>query len=137
MSLAPTWLAVAQSSHEPISRGEMVPRLGEIMLGKQWGHIKLWSAGKERNWSLAAYELAQMRASLAEAASLYSGIPLDDVAIMAGPIHSIDLAIESKDSAGFGKAFKETLVIARWGENSSKLRCPKIRRSAIRCLHHQ
>jgi hypothetical protein len=107
MSLAPTWLAVAQSSHEPISRGEMVPRLGEIMLGKQWGHIKLWSAGKERNWSLAAYELAQMRASLAEAASLYSGIPLDDVAIMAGPIHSIDLAIESKDSAGFGKAFKD------------------------------
>ena len=107
MSLAPTWLAVAQSSHEPISRGEMVPRLGEIMLGKQWGHIKLWSAGKERNWSLAAYELAQMRASLAEAASLYSGIPLDDVAIMAGPIHSIDQAIQSKDSAGFGKAFKD------------------------------
>lgn len=107
VSLASTWFAVAQSSHEPISRGDMVPRLGEIMLGKQWGHLKLWSAGKERNWSLAAYELAQIRASLAQAASLYSGIPLDDVAIMTGPIHSVDQAIQSKDSAGFGKAFND------------------------------
>ncbi|MBU6464776.1 hypothetical protein [Bradyrhizobium sp.] len=107
MSLAPTWFAVAQSAHEPISRGDTVPRLGEIMRGKQWGHIKLWFAGKERNWSLAGYELAQIRASLAQAASLYSGIPIDNVAIMAEPIRSIDQAIQSKDSAGFGKAFKD------------------------------
>jgi hypothetical protein len=107
LSLPPMALALAQSSQEPMSRGENLPRLGEIMLGKQWRHIKLWFAGKEHNWNLAAYELAQIRASLTDAASLYSGIPVNDVVTMAGPIQSIDKAIQSKDSAGFVKAFNE------------------------------
>jgi hypothetical protein len=110
VSLAPIALAVAQSSQEPLSRGESLPRLGEIMLGTQWRHIKLWFAGKEHNWNLAAYELAQIRASLSDAASLYSGIPVGDVVTMAGPIQSIDKAIQSKDSAGFVKAFNELTV---------------------------
>jgi hypothetical protein len=110
LSLPPMALALAQSSQEPMSRGENLPRLGEIMLGKQWRHIKLWFAGKEHNWNLAAYELAQIRASLTDAASLYSGIPVNDVVTMAGPIQSIDKAIQSKDSAGFAKAFNELTV---------------------------
>ena len=61
VSVPPMALALAQSSQEPISRGENLPRLGEIMLAKQWRHIKLWYAGKARNWNLAAYELAQIR----------------------------------------------------------------------------
>ena len=77
------------------------------MIAKRWRHIKLWFAGKQRNWNLTAYELAQIRASLAQAATLYSGIPVSDVAIMARPIQSIDNAIQSKDSAGFVKAFNE------------------------------
>jgi hypothetical protein len=107
VSVAPMALAIAQSSQEPISRGANLPRLGDIMIAKQWRHIKLWFAGKQRSWNLAAYELAQLRASLAEAATLYSGIPVSDVAIMAGPIQSIDKAIQSKDSAGFVKGFNE------------------------------
>lgn len=110
LSLAPMALAVAQSSQEPMSRGGNLPRLGEIMLGKQWRHIKLWFAGKGHNWNLAAYELAQIRASLIDAASLYSGIPVNDVVIMAGPIQSVDKAIQLKDSAGFVKAFNELTV---------------------------
>jgi hypothetical protein len=110
ISIAPMAFAVAQSSQDPMSRGGSLPRLGEIMLGKQWRHIKLWFAGKEHNWNLAAYELAQIRASLSDAASLYSGIPVSDVVIMAGPIQSIDKAIRSKDSAGFVKAFNELTV---------------------------
>jgi hypothetical protein len=107
MSVAPMALAVAQSSQEPMSRGENLPRLGEIMIAKQWRHMKLWFAGKQRNWNLAAYELAQIRAGLVEAATLYSGIPVSDVVTMVGPIQSIDKAIQSKDSAGFVKAFNE------------------------------
>jgi hypothetical protein len=57
-------LATAQSSREPMSRGEPFPRLGDIMLAKQWRHIKLWFAGRQRNRELAAYELAQIKASL-------------------------------------------------------------------------
>ncbi|UFX44487.1 hypothetical protein HAP47_0036845 [Bradyrhizobium sp. 41S5] len=107
VSVAPMALAIAQSPQEPMSRGANLPRLGDIMIAKQWRHMKLWFAGKQHNWKLAAYESAQMRASLAEAATLYSGIPVNDVAIMAGPIQSIDKAIQSKDSAGFMKAFNE------------------------------
>jgi len=107
VSVAPTALAVAQSPQEPMSQGANLPRLGDIMIAKQWRHIKLWFAGKRRSWNLAAYELAQLRASLAEAATLYSGIPVTDVVIMAGPIQSIDKAIQSKDSAGFVKGFNE------------------------------
>mgnify|MGYP001037477510 CR=1 len=110
VSLSPIALAVAQSTQEPMSRGEHLPRLGEIMQGKQWRHIKLWFAGKEHNWNLAAYELGQIRASLTDAASLYSGIPVNDVVTMAGPIQSIDKAIQSKNSADFVKAFNELTV---------------------------
>lgn len=107
VSVAPTALAVAQSSPEPMTRGDNLPRLGEIMLAKQWRHMKLWFAGKQRNWNLAAYELAQIRASLTEAAMLYSGIPVSDVVVMAEPIQSVDKAIQSKDSAGFVNAFNK------------------------------
>lgn len=107
VSVAPTALAVAQSSPEPMTRGDNLPRLGEIMLAKQWRHMKLWFAGKQRNWNLAAYELAQIRASLTEAAMLYSGIPVSDVVVMAEPIQSVDKAIQSKDSAGFVSAFNK------------------------------
>lgn len=105
VSVPPMALAFAQTLPEPISRGESLPRLGEIMLAKQWRHIKLWFAGKQHNWNLAAYELAQIKASLAQAATLYSGIPVSDILIMDAPIQSIDKAIQSKDSAGFAKAF--------------------------------
>jgi hypothetical protein len=105
--LAPLALALGQSSQEPMPRDGHVPRLGEIMLAKQWRHMKLWFAVKGRNWSLAAYELAQMRASLVDAATLYLSIPVSDVTIMAGPLQSIEKAIQSKDNANFIKDFAE------------------------------
>ena len=107
VSAAPVALAVAQTSQEPMARGENLPRLGDIMLAKQWRHIKLWFAGKQKNWELATYELAQIKASLADAAMLYSNIPVNDVVTMAVPIQSISKAIEAKDIAGFTKGFNE------------------------------
>ena len=107
VSIAPMALAFAQTAQEPISRGENIPRLGDIMLAKQWRHIKLWCAGKQQNWNLAAYELAQLRASLVDAATLYSNVPVNDVITMMGPIESLNKAIEIKDSARFTRAFNE------------------------------
>lgn len=102
--------AVAQSSREPMSRGGSVPRLGDIMLAKQWRHIKLWFAGRQKNWELAAYELAQMKSSLADAATLYANIPISDVEIMIEPLQSINKAIEAKDSTSFASAFNRLTV---------------------------
>jgi len=41
-----------------------VPALADIMTAVQWRHIKLWFAGKFRNWDLANYELRQIKVSL-------------------------------------------------------------------------
>ena len=102
--------AIAQSPREPMSRGDSISRLGDIMLVKQWRHIKLWFAGRQENWELAAYELAQIKSSLADAATLYANIPIDDVEIMLEPLQSINTAIETRDSVGFTGAFNQLTV---------------------------
>jgi hypothetical protein len=107
VTVEPIAIAVAQSAQESLARGDHVPRLGDIMIAKQWRHIKLWFAGSQHNWDLAAYELAQIKSSLADAALLYSNIPVSDVTNMAEPLQSIKRAIDSKDGMGFAKAFTE------------------------------
>ena len=73
-------IAAAQPPEE-----SYVQRLGDIMGITQLRHIKLWFAGKLRNWELAAYELAQIKASIEDAAQLYRGIPVEYVTMTAEP----------------------------------------------------
>ncbi|MBH5390243.1 hypothetical protein [Bradyrhizobium diversitatis] len=64
--------AIAQSDFPPsASAKQEVPRLVEVMGMAQLEHLKLWYAGKAKNWDLAAYELRQLTNSLAEAAVFY------------------------------------------------------------------
>ncbi|MGC2410896.1 MAG: hypothetical protein WA441_13110 [Methyloceanibacter sp.] len=91
-----------------VAQGEAyVPSLGDIMGATQLRHVKLWFAGKLRNWELAAYEVGQIKASLEDAAQLYRGIPVTDVTLTAEPVQLIGDAIEAKDSAKFAKAFND------------------------------
>jgi hypothetical protein len=55
----------------------------------QMRHIKLWFAGKLKNWDLADYELNQIRQSLEDAATLYSGIPVEYVGATVDPIKAM------------------------------------------------
>jgi|SRR4051812_3893158 hypothetical protein len=64
-------------------------------------HAKLWYAGEARNWDLAAYELTQLRAGLADAAVFYSGLPVSNVTTLAAPIGAISDAIAAKDGKRF------------------------------------
>lgn len=89
------------------SNSEYVPRLGDVMNAVQARHIKLWFAGKSLNWDLAAFELAQLRAGLVEAAVLYSGIPVSNVSTMADQINAISDAIGVRDTNRFSKSFGE------------------------------
>lgn len=99
-----TWplLATAQSG-----KGGSSEPLGDIMTAIQWRHMKLWFAGKMRNWDLASYEAGLIKAGLVDAAMLYSGIPVSNVTTMAGSVQSLADAIEAKDSGKFAKAFGE------------------------------
>ena len=104
-SLAPS--AIAQSNLNATTGEQYVPRLGDIMNAVQWRHIKLWFAGKARNWELATYELVLLKAGLLEAAVLYEGIPVTNVTTMKKPVDSISAAIEARDGRRFAKAVGE------------------------------
>jgi hypothetical protein len=107
MASSLTPLAMAQSGMNLPSTEQYVPRLGDIMNAIQQRHMKLWFAGKARNWELAAYELRQLKSGLIEAATLYSGIPATNVTRLAEPAQSVADAIEAKDSRRFAKAVSE------------------------------
>lgn len=105
VSIAVLFLSIGFAPFALAQSDPYVPALADIMSAAQWRHIKLWFAGKHRNWELARYELQQIRASLEQAATLYHGIPVDYVGATVAPIQAMDAAIEAKDSAGFVKGF--------------------------------
>src|SRR6266702_574862 len=72
-------------------------------LRSQTRHQKLWLAGKAQSWELAAYELRQLKASLVEAAVLYSGIPVSNVTTLEPSLQSTSDAIAAKDGRKFAK----------------------------------
>ncbi len=87
-----------------------VPGLGEIMSLQQMRHAKLWLAGSRGNWTLADYELDELREGFDDARSHYpthDGVPVG--AMIAGltpvPLDAIGKAIERKSPADFAKAF--------------------------------
>lgn len=98
-------VAAAQQPGPAAATGNNSPRLADIMEAAQSRHIKLWFAGKNRNWELAGYEAAQIRARLEDAATLYAGLPVTKVTTMAEPLDAVLQAVEAKDGAKFTRAF--------------------------------
>mgnify|MGYP003429028089 CR=1 FL=1 len=82
-------------------------RLADVMSAVQFRHSKLWTAGQQKNWELAGYELELVKNSLNEAIAFYTDIPVDNITMIDPPINSIESAIASRNSAAFGKAFGE------------------------------
>jgi hypothetical protein len=79
-------------------------RLSDIMVATQLRHFKLWYAGQVKNWELANYELAQIRASFEDATRLSPNIPVASMATITQSADEVRSAIEAKDSAKFAKA---------------------------------
>ena len=99
-------LALAQSGLErPSGDQRYVPQLSDIMNSAQTSHIKLWLSGKAQNWDLARFELSRLRTSLADAALLYSGIPVSNVTTLGTSLQSIGEAIDTKEGKRFAAAF--------------------------------
>lgn len=99
--------AFAQQPDRASAAGGNSPRLADIMEAAQARHIKLWFAAKNRNWDLAAYETAQIRARMEDAAALYESLPVTDVTTMAKPLQAAKDAITAKDGAKFAAAFDQ------------------------------
>jgi hypothetical protein len=83
-----------------------LPSLADIMVATQLRHFKLWYAGQVKNWRLASYELAHIRASFDDATRLYPSVPAANMTTMARPSDEVGGAIEAQDSAKFAKAFQ-------------------------------
>jgi hypothetical protein len=104
----PTAIGLAQSEFEKSYSGhEYAPRLSDIMRAAQSQHLKLWVAVKAQNWDLAAYEVHQLKASLAEATMLYDKLPVSNVATLIAPLQSISDAITAKNARSFASGMHE------------------------------
>ncbi|MBX9759181.1 MAG: hypothetical protein K2Y29_10435 [Beijerinckiaceae bacterium] len=86
-------------------RSELVPTLGDIMGATQLRHIKLWFAGKSGNWSLALYEIQQIKDSFDKSAILYSNIPVDLIVGANEPLKDMRSAAQAKSGKDFIAAY--------------------------------
>jgi hypothetical protein len=94
------------------SKGPFEPGLGEFMTATQLRHAKLWFAGKQNNWDLAAYEIDEIKEGLEDAARLFptfKGIPVAEMikTIIDPRIDKLEVAVRAKSSAKFTIAFDE------------------------------
>lgn len=85
----------------------MKPGLGELMLGIQVHHNKLWFAGREENWPLAQFEYDEMMEIVHQAEVIETDRP--EVAqfkvMLYTPLDSIQKAIKLKDVDRFSESF--------------------------------
>src|SRR6202041_2021882 len=73
-------------------------------------HIKLYYAGQAKNWTLAGFQLNELRASLARIGRTIPtyrnvGIDMAVASIFADKIKSVDAAIKAADAAQFTAAY--------------------------------
>jgi len=78
----------------------------------QMRHAKLWFAGQAANWSLASYELDELREGIADAATFHpthkdAPLPIPDLMakIMTDPLQQVEKAIGARDGSAFVPAF--------------------------------
>ena len=99
--------AAAQPAKEPYQ-----PGLGEFMTATQLRHAKLWFAGEQNNWDLAAYEIDEVKEVLEDAARLFptfDGFPVAEMikTIIDPRIEEVEKAVRAKSSIKFVAAFDE------------------------------
>jgi hypothetical protein len=98
---ASPFMVAAQTMQKPPAR------LADVMSAVQFRHSKLWTAGQQKNWELAGYELELVKSSLNEAIALYTDIPVENITMIDPPIKSMESAIVARNSKAFAKAFGE------------------------------
>jgi hypothetical protein len=92
---------------------EFKPAMDDLMtMLVQPRHIKLYFAGQAKNWTLAGFQLNELRASLARIGRTipnYRNIGVDNAVatIFADRIKAMDAAIKAADPAQFDAAYKD------------------------------
>lgn len=82
------------------------PGIGEFMMNVQAHHTKLWFAGKAGNWSLATFEVEEIKEALSDVQEFNADEPeTQTIPIIFPPLDSISKAIEQKNEIKFKKSF--------------------------------
>jgi hypothetical protein len=89
------------------------PELGEQMLGLQIRHARLWYAGHAQNWTLAAFELQEIKEAFDAVVeqnpehAIFQPQRLADIlpAMTQGPVMALRDAIDHGSKAEFEKAY--------------------------------
>jgi hypothetical protein len=97
--------ATAPSSRNALESA--VGALANIMLNMQLRHIKVWFAGKVKNWDLAKYEAEKLKDDFDAASGFYRGLPVEDIVTAAKPLNLLIEAATKKDYALYSKSFNE------------------------------
>ncbi len=82
------------------------PGLGEYMLSIQIHHNKLWFAGANGGWELAAFELDEIKEQLEKIPQVCGNRPeVKQLSMVDAPLAKVDSAIAHRDTAKFRQAF--------------------------------
>lgn len=84
-----------------------VGTLANIMQNIQLRHIKLWFAGKSKNWDLLNYEAQKLEDDFFVAAGFYRNLPVDNIVLVEKPLRRVMEAAKKKDYSLYARAFDE------------------------------
>jgi hypothetical protein len=120
LALAASAIAVAMAAPAPAAPAggglvilEFKPAMDDLMtMLIQPRHIKLYYAGQQKNWTLAAFELNELSAALKRIGATipkYRNFSVDATvgSIFAPKIQAMNAAIQSKNAAQFTTAYGE------------------------------
>ena len=85
---------------------------GEIMMANQYRHAKLWFAGEDGNWPLAAYEVRELKEGFGDVKTFHPTFKKMPTApkvdeFVEGPLGELDQAVKHQDKAAFEASFDE------------------------------
>jgi hypothetical protein len=106
-----TAAGAAGEASRPSDEPSHLPSISDFMVATiRPQHIRLWIAAQNNNWPFAAYELGNLKGAfdrLGRAHPSDHEIPLQDMisSVTAQPFADLGKAIESKNTAGFAKAY--------------------------------
>ena len=84
-----------------------VGTLANIMTNIQFRHIKLWFAGKAKNWDLLNYEAQRLQEDFYVAGGFYRNLPVENLVLADKPLRSLMEAAQKRDYSLYAKAFDE------------------------------
>ena len=87
-------------------KNSYTPGLGEFMSGIQTHHAKLWFAGINNNWTLADFEINEIRETLDDIQKFNTDRPeIKSIGMINPAIDSVSNAIRQKDQQLFRNTF--------------------------------